>query len=257
MELSSNVLPDDELKAFLDEKASQYERADFVADDPISVPHLFSKKEDVEVAGLLASTISWGNRKAIVKKAHEMMNFLDNDPHNFVVNASEGELERLRNFVYRTFQNDDLAGMVRGLRHIYNAFGQMENLFAGGDVRTGIARLRSEMLPHLSPRTHRHISNVESGSACKRINMFLRWMVRKSTSGVDFGLWSCLDASQLLLPLDVHTGNVGRRLGLLSRRQNDWKAVEEITSALRRLDPSDPTKYDFALFGLGIFEHWK
>ncbi len=260
MASSSSQLPDfEQVKALLDDRVLRYESPAFVPDDPISVPHMFSQREDIEIAGLLASTIAWGNRKAIVKKAHEMMTFLDNSPYDFVMNASESELDTLRRFVYRTFQDDDLAGFVRGLRTIYQS-GGLEPIFAlrqGESVYSSIARFRLLMLPHLSPRTYKHIACVERGAAAKRINMFLRWMVRSPRCGVDFGLWKSLKPSQLMLPLDVHSGNVSRLLGLLSRSQNDWKSVVEVTDRLRLFSPEDPVRYDFALFGLGIFEKWK
>ncbi len=257
--LDSNRVDPEQVEALLNDRVERYETPDFVADDPISVPHSFARREDIEISGLLASTIAWGNRKAIVKKAHEMMTFLDNAPFEFTMNASAEELKYLDRFVYRTFQKEDLEGMVLGLRNIYKS-GSLENVFAlseGETVYNSIARFRAAMLPFLSPRTHRHIANVEKGSAAKRINMFLRWMVRSPKGGVDFGLWKSIKPSQLMLPLDVHSGNVSRSLGLLSRKQDDWRAVEEVTAALRRLSPDDPTRYDFALFGLGIFERWK
>lgn len=248
-----------QLKSFLDEKADKYQTSDFIADDPISIPHRFSQKEDIEIAGILTATISWGNRKAILKAADIMMDMLCNSPSEFVRNASDREVAQLSTFVYRTFQADDFCGMVRGLRAIYEN-GGLEKIFSLAPeetVKQGIARYRCAMLPHVSQRTHKHLADVERGSAAKRINMFLRWMVRPSTNGVDFGIWQTISPAQLMLPLDVHVGNVGRKLGILSRKQNDWRAVEEATQLLRTLDPVDPVKYDFALFGLGVYEKWR
>lgn len=248
-----------ELKAFLDEKVAQYQTHSFIADDPISIPHRFKKKEDIEIAGILASTIAWGNRKAILKSCDIMMDMLDNSPYEYVCGATDADLKMLSQFVYRTFQADDLPGMVRGLRNIY-ANGGLEQLMTpqeGETVREGIARFRSAMLPSLSQRTYKHVADVAGGAAGKRLNMFLRWMVRPQEDGVDFGLWEGIKPAELMLPLDVHTGNTSRALGILTRKQNDWKAVEEVTSTLRQMCPDDPVKYDFALFGLGIYEHWK
>ncbi len=240
-----------DIKEILDAKVLEYETVNFIADDPIAIPHTFTKKEDIEISAFLASTIAWGNRKAIVKKGHEMMTFLENDPYNFTMHASEAELKQTEKYVYRTFQQTDLRGLLLGLRNIYDN-GGMERIFAlSQDIYSGIANLRREILPHLDPRTHRHIADVTKGSAGKRINLFLRWMVRRGP--VDFGLWTSIQPSQLMLPLDVHSAHTSRELGLLTRKQNDWRAVEEVTANLRLLDPEDPIKYDFALFGLGIY----
>jgi len=249
----------EELKAFLNEKTAQYQTHSFIADDPISIPHRFKSKEDIEIAGILASTIAWGNRKAILKSCHLMMDMLDNSPYEFVTQSTDADLKMLETFVYRTFQADDLPGMVRGLKNIYSNGGleQMMTPHEGESVREGIARFRSAMLPYLSQRTYKHVADVAGGAAGKRLNMFLRWMVRPQEGGVDFGLWKGIKPSELMLPLDVHTGNTSRALGILKRKQNDWKAVEEVTGTLRLMCPEDPVKYDFALFGLGIYEHWK
>ena len=257
MALSKNSMEKSELKEFLDFKAAQFQTPEFITDDPISIPHQFKNQEDIEISGILTATISWGNRKAILKSANQMMNMLDNAPSDFIHNASETEIQQLNKFVYRTFQHDDLCGMIRGLRVVY-ANGGLEKIFSENEnIKSGIANFRRAMLPYLSERTYKHFADVERGSAAKRINMFLRWMVRPSSGGVDFGIWKDLSASELLLPLDVHSGNVARSLGLLTRKQNDWKSVEEVTTVLRTFDPTDPVKYDFALFGLGIFENWK
>lgn len=250
-------MSNDELKGLLDTKADEYERPAFVDDDPISVPHLYERKEDIEIAGLLAATISWGNRKAIVKKAHEMMTYLDNAPYEFVMGSTEADEARLSRYVYRTFQSDDLCGMVRALKHIYTHEGGMERVFALEQDETvfdAIVRFRSIVVPHLSQRTLKHVADPARGSAAKRINMFLRWMVRPSGGGVDFGLWKSISAADLVLPLDVHTGNVSRALGLTTRKQSDRKTVDDIMTKLRQMNPQDPVRYDFALFGLGMFD---
>ena len=246
-----------ELKSFLDEKTRLYQTSSFIGDDPISIPHSFTKKEDIEVSGILSSIIAWGNRKAIIKSCKVMMELLDNDPYNFMMESSDGDFKALEKFVYRTFQKDDLPGVIKGLKHIY-ANGGLESLMsvnANGSVYDSIIRFRNAIIPHLNMRTHKHIADVERGAAAKRINMFLRWMVREG--GVDFGIWKGIKPSQLMLPLDVHSGNTSRALGILIRKQNDWKAVDEVTSFLRQLCPEDPVKYDFALFGLGVYEHFK
>lgn len=243
------------MKEFLEYKTLQYQTKEFIADDPVSIPHRFSKQQDIEIAGLLSASIAWGNRKAILKSASVMMDLLNNAPYDFVSNASPADINALNRFVYRTFQLDDLPGFVRGLQSIYRSHDSLECIFTPRNdetVREGIARFRNAMIPHLEPRTYKHIADVHKGAAGKRLNMFLRWMVRPSVYGVDFGLWKSIKPSQLMIPLDVHTANVGRTLGLLKRRQNDWKAVEELTAVLRGFDPDDPVKYDFALFGIGV-----
>lgn len=246
-----------ELKEFLDFKTLQFQTPEFIADDPISIPHQFENKEDIEISGILTATISWGNRKAILKSANVMMDLLDHAPSDFIHNASTIEIQQLDKFIYRTFQQDDLCGMIRGLRSVY-VNGGLEKIFSKSEnIKAGISNFRRAMLPYLSERTYKHLADVNRGSAAKRINMFLRWMVRPSKFGVDFEIWKSLSPRDLLLPLDVHSGNVARSLGLLKRKQNDWKSVEEVTAALRTFDPEDPIKYDFALFGLGVFENWK
>ncbi len=258
MPIDNDTLLD--VRTLLEEKTALYQTSAFVADDPVSIPHLFQKKEDIEIAGLLAATIAWGNRKAILKSCNEMINMLDNDPFCFITSASDKEIASLSRFVYRTFQSDDLPCFVRGLRAIYLQEGGLERIFSpnsGESVRDVLIRFRTTIIPHLAPRTFKHVADVANGAAGKRLNMFLRWMVRPSNGGVDFGLWHNIRPSQLMLPLDVHTANTSRALGILSRKQNDWKSVEEVTNILRSFCPDDPIKYDFALFGLGIYEHFK
>lgn len=249
-----------DIAQFLNEKAYQYETSSFIDSDPISIPHRFSERGDIEVAGYLTATISWGKRSMILKSANLLMDMLDNAPYQFVMSASDAEIEMLDKFYYRTFQGVDLVSFIKGLRRVYNA-GGMEQLFSsgirnGGSLRDGIAAFRAVVSEGMAQRTFKHLSDVANGSSGKRFNMFLRWMVRHSAGGVDFGLWNSIPPSALYLPLDVHSARVARSLGLLQRRQNDWKAVAEVTTALRLLDPSDPVKYDFALFGLGVFENF-
>ena len=248
-----------ELKEFLDSKVEQYNHPRFIESDPIQVPHTFSKKEDIEIAGFLTATIAWGNRKSIINNAKRLMLLLDNSPYDFVINHQESDLEKLEPFVHRTFNGLDCAQFTKSLRNIYKAHNGLENVFAKHAEKTSLQKSIHEFkkvffeIDHL-PRTQKHVSDPLKNSAAKRINMFLRWMVRNDNSGVDFGIWQSLSPAQLSCPLDVHSGNVARKLGLLKRKQNDGKALLELDTALRKLDTTDPVKYDFALFGLGVFE---
>jgi uncharacterized protein (TIGR02757 family) len=248
-----------ELKEFLDEKVNQYNTIDFVADDPISVPHRYSLKEDIEIAGFLAATIAWGNRKIIVKNGHRMLDMFGDSPYDFVMSHDEQQLKRLEGFVHRTFNHIDLLYFIKALKHIYEYKGGLEMVFStfatNDSVQPAIHQFKKVFFEIQHPsRTTKHVSDPLNGSAAKKINMYLRWLVRADKRGVDFGIWKSIKPSQLSCPLDVHSGNIARKLGLLSRTQNDAKAVEELDVALRLLDKEDPVKYDFALFGLGIFE---
>ena len=248
-----------ELKEFLNAKVEQYNHPSFLEDDPLQIPHRFSKKEDIEISGFLTATIAWGNRKSIIKNASSLMQLLDQSPYDFVCNHSEMELERLGSFVHRTFNALDLTYFIKSLQNIYTRHGGLETLFTQFQQKESLQPAISEFkkvffeLPH-QPRTTKHVSDPAKGSAAKRINMFLRWMVRDNGTGVDFGLWKQLNPAKLSCPLDVHSGNVARKLKLLKRKQNDAKALAELDNNLRKLDPTDPVKYDFALFGLGVFE---
>lgn len=244
----------EELKSFLDFKAAQYEHPDFLKEDPIQLPHRFDKKEDIEIVAFLVSTIAWGNRKGIIKSGERLLEIMEQQPHDFILNYTNTDLQ----FVHRTFQADDLDFFLRSLRNIYQQEG-LEQSFSEHSTIPGMqGRITHFREAFLSPehllRSEKHVSNPLKNSACKRINMFLRWMVRPSSKGVDFQLWKSISAAELYLPLDVHTSNNARRLGLLTRKQDDWKALEELMGRLRELDPHDPVKYDFALFGLGAFE---
>ena len=251
-----------EIKTFLDAKTLQYQRPDFLSSDPIQIPHRFQEKSDIEIAAFLTATIAWGNRLSIIRSANRMMEIMDEAPYDFIMNASEKDLKKSAHFVHRTFNGLDFITFVKGLRHIYINYGGMEALFSvyasDDDLQEAITKVRGHFfeIPHLQ-RSEKHFSNPSKGSAAKRLNMFLRWMVRPSDTGVDFGLWTQLKPAQLSCPLDVHSGKVARALGLLSRKQNDARAVAELDKALRKLDPDDPVKYDFALFGLGVFENFK
>ena len=248
-----------ELKDFLDTKVIQYNNPKFIDSDPIQIPHQFSKKEDIEIAAFLTATIAWGNRKSIIKNARQMMQMLDNSPYNFILHHSKNDLKALNTFVHRTFNGNDSMQFVKSLQHIYKVHHGLEAVFLKhaelGSLQTSIHYFKHYFfeIDHL-PRTQKHISDPLKNSAAKRINMFLRWMVRQDNAGVDFGIWKQLSPNQLSCPLDVHSGNVARKLGLLHRKQNDAKALLELDTSLRALDRTDPVKYDFALFGFGDFE---
>ncbi len=248
-----------ELKSFLDEKVVQYNTLDFIESDPVQIPHLFSQKEDIEIAGFLSATIAWGNRKMIIKNSHKMMDLMGNAPYDFVMSHSENDLERLENFVHRTFNGQDFASFIRSLKNIYENHDGLESVYAKNQelktMQNSISAFKKTFfeIPHQS-RTQKHISDPLNNSAAKRINMYLRWMVRQDTKGVDLGIWKTISPASLSCPLDVHSGNVARKLGLLTRKQNDGKALAELDLKLREFDANDPVKYDFALFGLGVFE---
>jgi len=250
-----------QLKEFLDEKVLQYNRPEFIESDPIQIPHQFSLKEDIELSAFLTATIAWGNRKSILNNSKKLMDLLDNSPFDFVMHASEKELDSLSGFVHRTFNSYDLQYFIVALRHLYTNCGGLETIFSENSTETStqgaISALKKEFfsLPHL-PRTQKHVSDPLKNSAAKRLNMFLRWMVRDNSTGVDLGIWKNISTSALSCPLDVHSGNVARKLKLIKRKQNDGKALAALDQALRKLDPQDPVKYDFALFGLGVFERF-
>jgi len=248
-----------DLKLFLDAKVAQYNQPKFIVSDPIQIPHQFSKKEDIEIAGFLTATIAWGNRKMIIKNASKMMNLIENSPWDFVLNHHPNDSNNFNRFVHRTFNAVDFKYFIIALKHVYKNLGGLENVFTTlsdeTNMQMAIHRFKQHFFEIAHPlRSTKHISDPVKGSAAKRLNMFLRWMVRSNNSGVDFGIWKSISPNVLSCPLDVHSGRVARKLGLLSRTQNDWKAVIELDKKLRKLDPNDPAKYDFALFGLGVFE---
>jgi uncharacterized protein (TIGR02757 family) len=254
----------DELKEFLWEKAAQYEVPDFVPRDPLSIPHRYTDLRDVEVAGLFAATLAWGNRRTIVANLESLMARMDDAPSEFVRNHSAKDLEVFEGFVHRTFQAADAKGFVRALRAMYTRHDSLEDVFLAHwkenpdreNLKHALAGFHHDFAncDGVEARTRKHVANPLRGSAAKRLNMYLRWMVRSSARGVDLGRWTRIPTSVLSIPLDVHTSNVGRSLGLLTRTANDWRAVEELTAALRALDPVDPVRFDFALFGLGAME---
>ncbi|NVO03601.1 MAG: TIGR02757 family protein [Bacteroidetes bacterium] len=252
-----------ELFDFLELKYLKYNQCSFIESDPISIPHQFSKKEDIEIAGFLTSIIAWGQRTTIINNANRLMNLMEGSPFEFIIYAHDKDFLKFENFVHRTFNGIDCICFLKSLQNIYRNHQGLETVFSNlytekqsiKDVISEFNKVFFE-IAHIS-RSEKHLANPINGSAAKRLNMFLRWMIRKDKTGVDFGIWKQIPTSALFCPLDVHSGNVARTLGLLNRKQNDWNAVEELTSNLRKFDSNDPVKYDFALFGLGVFEKFK
>lgn len=253
-------LPNHLIKEFLDEKYDLYNRPEFITSDPIQIPHQYDLPEDIEIAGFMTATIAWGQRKSIINNANKLMQLMGNSPYDFILNAGPDHLEKLNYFVHRTFQSEDCKFFLHSLQHIYKNRKGLKSVFEScykqeQDMISVLIQFRTIFFEIDGPlRTRKHISDVSKNASAKRLNMFLRWMVRVDKRGVDFGLWQGIPASALYVPLDLHSGNMARKLGLLKRKQNDWKAVAELTARLREFDPLDPVKYDFALFGLGIFE---
>ena len=249
-----------DLKSFLDEKSDFYNHPGFIGEDPISIPHQFKQKEDIEIAGFLTATIAWGNRKSIINNANKLIQLMDFAPYEFITGLEESDFKKFSSYVHRTFNGIDCMFFLQSVSNIYKHHGGLEAVFSepiqsGNTIKESIIKFRRIFLevPHLH-RTEKHIANPLTNSSAKRLNMFLRWMVRNDKRGVDFGIWKTINPSDLYCPLDVHSGNVARKLGLLSRKSNDWKAVEDLTGILREMNPEDPIKYDFALFGLGVNE---
>jgi uncharacterized protein (TIGR02757 family) len=248
-----------EIKAYLDDKVAKYNQPDFIENDPISIPHSFTQKEDIEIAGLLTATIAWGRRDLILKSGRQLMVLLEHSPYEFLMSANPTDWNRFEEFYYRTFSAVDCVYFLKAIKLIYENFGGLEQLFLSkyqpGDIKSSLVQFRDVFLSFDAPkRTHKHVANIIKGASAKRLNMYLRWMVRTDNKGVDFGIWKGISPADLLLPLDVHTGNVSRQLGILSRKQNDIKAVDEVMQVLRAFSPEDPVKYDFALFSLGVNE---
>ncbi|MFK8283216.1 TIGR02757 family protein [Capnocytophaga canis] len=248
-----------DLKDFLDEKVLKYNRPEFVETDPLQIPKRYSAKEDVEISGFLVSVIAWGLRKSIINNGLKMMDLMGNAPYDFVMSHTQNDLKRLQNFVHRTFNGQDFEQFIISLKHIYTHYDGLENALAdsveNNDLQLGISNFKSLFFKDLKyNRSLKHLPDPRKGSVAKRINMYLRWMVRNDNSGIDLGIWKRISPAMLSCPLDVHSGNVARSLGLITRPQNDIKALTELNGHLLRFDPNDPAKYDFALFGLGIFE---
>jgi len=248
-----------ELKEFLDEKADFYEQKEFIQNDPIIIPHEYENKLDIEISGFIISIISWGNRKSIINSGYKIMNLLESSPYDFIMNHSSEDLKRIKGSIHRTFNSEDLIFFIKSLKNIYTNHNGLEGIISniknGDNLQERISNFKKKFfeLKH-SNRTKKHLPDPLRGSAAKRFNMFLRWMVRSNSKGVDFGLWKSISPSELSCPLDIHTGNTARKLGLLKRNQNDSLSVYELDKKLREMDKEDPVKYDFALFGLGVNE---
>tara|TARA_Y100000385_G_scaffold214758_1_gene223360 strand:+ start:16017 stop:16775 length:759 start_codon:yes stop_codon:yes gene_type:complete len=248
-----------QLKEFLDEKVYLYNRPEFINNDPVAIPHEFNQKEDIEISAFFTATIAWGRRPLILKNAKRIMALLDNCPYDFILHASKNEVIKSSNFCHRTFNGSDLQTFIYCLRNIYQNHQGLEACFytRNKDMSQSISDFKKIFFEIKHPkRTEKHISDPMRGSASKRLMMFLRWMVRTNNQNIDFEIWKTLDPRQLSCPLDVHTGNVGRKLGLITRKANDWKTVKELDNNLRLFCPEDPAKYDFALFGLGVYENF-
>ncbi len=252
-----------ELHQFFNNKVAEYNQVSFIAKDPICIPHLFSKKQDIEIAGFFAAIFAWGNRTTIIQKSTELMQLMQMQPHEFCLNASANNLKILEGFKHRTFNTTDLLYCIEFFKYHYQNFDSLESAFLikgkkPDSVFDALVQFHNhffslEDIPH---RTRKHIANPAKGSTCKRLNMYLRWMVRKDKQGVDFGIWNKISPDQLICPIDLHVARVATRFSLLTRKQVDWKAAEELTNYLKKLDPKDPVKYDFALFGLGVIEKY-
>lgn len=248
------------LRDFLEEKAAEYNRPAFIEHDPVSIPHRYRLKQDIEISGFVAAILAWGQRKTIINKCTEFFALMDHAPYDFVLNHREDNLKPFLNFRHRTFNATDALYFIEFFRWYYQQYDSLEEAFMMGvnknsqDIAQGLIRFHHLFfsLPHFPERTRKHIATPERNSACKRINMFLRWMVRKDDGGVDFGIWSGIRPDQLVCPCDLHVDRVGRYLGLITRKQTDWLTALELTNNLKKFDPKDPVKYDFALFGLGV-----
>ncbi len=247
-----------DLKEFLDNKVLLYNQPSFIPADPVCIPHLFTKKQDIEIAGLFAAVFAWGNRTTIINKSKELMQLMDMQPHEFCLHHSSKDLKKMAGFKHRTFNTDDLYYFIEFFHHHFKKYDSLETAFfpnKGITAEQGLNNFKNYFFSfeHL-PRTQKHISSPLQKSSCKRLNMYLRWMIRNDNAGVDFGLWKKTKPSALICPIDVHVARVAKKLGLLQRKQTDWQAAKELTEYLRTLDSTDPVKYDFALFGLGVME---
>jgi uncharacterized protein (TIGR02757 family) len=255
-----------ELKQFFDEKVARYNRPSFIKADPICIPHRFSKKQDIEISALFAAVFAWGNRTTIINKSHELLSLMDNAPYDFCLQHTDADLKKLQHFKHRTFNATDLLYFIEFLKHHYTHYKSLEDAFLQckpqpkeNFIETALIHFHNYFfsLEHVPGRTKKHISTPYKGSTCKRLNMFLRWMVRNDKAGVDFGIWKKISPAQLVCPIDLHVARVAKRFQLLDRKQVDWQAALELTAWLRTLDPLDPVKYDFALFGLGVIEKYQ
>jgi uncharacterized protein (TIGR02757 family) len=252
------------LKQFLNRKVDEYNQPSFIVPDPVSIPHLFSIKQDIEIAAFFASIFAWGNRTTIINKSMELMGLMENAPHDFITSHREKDLKSLLQFKHRTFNSTDLLYFILFLKHHYQQSGTLETAFTNwmskkdGNIEKALIGFHDYFfsLQDAPVRTKKHIATPEKNSTCKRLNMFLRWMVRRDDCGVDFGIWQSISPSQLICPIDVHVARVARRLNLIDRKQLDWQTALELTANLRKFDRNDPVKYDFALFGIGVAEKY-
>ena len=249
-----------DLKEFLDSRVEMYNQHGFIENDPIVIPHEYSKPQDIEITGFWAAVLAWGQRVTIINKCRELFALMDGSPHDFILNHSEQDLKKLLDFKHRTFNTTDTLYFIRFLNHHYSKHDSLEDLFVtnGGDMESALINFHNSFfsLDLYPERTRKHIPTPARNSACKRMNMFLRWMVRKDEKGVDFGLWDRISPADLICPCDLHVDRVARKLGLITRKQTDWRTAVELTESLREFDPDDPVKYDYALFGLGIEERY-
>ena len=253
---------DEKIITFLNRKVEEYNQPSFIRHDPISIPHSFNKKQDIEISGLFAAIFAWGNRTIIINKTKELMQLMDNDPHNFILHHKESDLQQFLAFKHRTFNTTDLLYFIQVLKHHYSNHYSLETAFIkwmhkqDADTEKALIGFHHYFfsLPDYPPRSRKHIATPEKNSTCKRINMFLRWMVRSDNKGVDFGIWKTIKPSQLVAPIDLHVSRVARKLNLIERPSIDWLTAIELTNNLKQLDPKDPVKYDFALFSLGVGE---
>lgn len=256
--MKTKRLTEEAVKELLDSKVEQYNQPGFIENDPVCIPHQFSKKQDMEIAGLFAATLAWGQRKTIIANCRRLLDWMDNDPHNFVLHHRETDLKPFLDFRHRTFHATDALYFIEFLKKAYSGHQSLEEAFGvqatDETVEQGLINFHNTFfsLPDYPARTKKHVATPVRKSTCKRLAMFLRWMVRRDNKGVDFGIWSTIHPSQLVCPLDVHVERVARRLRLIKRKQTDWQTVLELTTRLKKIDPADPAKYDFALFGLGL-----
>lgn len=255
MSMNENNLVD-----FLNSKVKQFNQSSFIKDDPVSIPHLFRKKQDIEIAGFFAAIFAWGNRTTIINKSKDLMNLMENQPYDFCLHHQPSDLKPFLHFKHRTFQATDLLYFIEFFKSHYSVNKTLESAFTtqGDTVEKMLSGFHRYFfsLENVPPRTKKHIATPERKSTCKRLNMYLRWMVRKDHNGVDFGIWNNISPSQLICPIDLHVARVARRFDLLKRKQTDWLAAVELTESLKKFDPLDPVKYDFALFGIGIMEKY-
>ena len=255
-----HTLTTPELKKHLDEQVAKYNRPSFIEKDPISIPHQFLNQKDIEITAFFAAVLAWGNRKTIIAKSQELVDRMNNEPYNFVMNHTDEDLKKLEGFKHRTFNDTDLLYFIDFFKRHYSENESLESAFIpdGGftSVENSLIHFEKEFFNHENApkRSKKHIATPARSSACKRLNMFLRWMVRKDEKGVDFGIWKQIPMSELICPIDLHVERTARKLMLITRKPVDWLTAIELTESLKELDKNDPVKYDYALFGLSLGE---